>query len=98
MGLSAAVAADLSISPLRRRAVITRHRYVRHYAVLYNAACGRPYVGGGWNGGTYWGRTVYGSELLRSDPAGTTASSSLLVVVRPLPIAFTISRPPVGRR
>jgi hypothetical protein len=34
-----------------------RSRRVRHvaYGRLYDWRCGGPYVGGGWNGGTYWG-------------------------------------------
>lgn len=48
LGLSSAAAADMSI-PVRR---VARHR---HYARLYDPLCGGPYVGGGINGGTYYG-------------------------------------------
>jgi hypothetical protein len=51
--MGAAKAAELEV-PAYRRA----HRYVhrRHHRVaLYDPFCGGPYVGGGWNGGIYWG-------------------------------------------
>jgi hypothetical protein len=48
--LTTAAAADLGVEPRRAR----RH-YAGGYGRLYDAVCGGPYVGGGWNGGTYWG-------------------------------------------
>lgn len=49
--LTTAAAADLGVEP---RPVV-RRRYAGGYGRLYDATCGGPYVGGGWNGGTYWG-------------------------------------------
>ncbi len=50
--LTTAAAADMAI-PIRRG----RHvRYAGYYRERsYDLFCGGPYVGGGWNGGTYWG-------------------------------------------
>ncbi len=50
--LNKATAADLEIS--RRRTAVVKRRYVR-VARVYDAVCDGPYVGGGWNGGTYYG-------------------------------------------
>ncbi len=44
-------AAELDVYPRARR-----HARVRYYrAAYFDPFCGGPYVGPGWNGGTYWG-------------------------------------------
>ncbi|MFT4115697.1 hypothetical protein [Bradyrhizobium sp.] len=49
--MSSAAAAELAV-PARRGG----YRYARyHQSRLYDPYCGGPYVGSGWNGGTYWG-------------------------------------------
>lgn len=49
--LSSAAAAELAV-PTRRGG----YRHVSYYrSRSYDLYCGGPYVGSGWNGGTYWG-------------------------------------------
>jgi hypothetical protein len=44
-------AAELDVYPR-----VSRHARVRSYrAAFFDPFCGGPYVGPGWNGGTYWG-------------------------------------------
>jgi len=51
IGPATASAAELDV-PAYRRA----YRHGRYYrSALYDPFCGGPYVGPGWNGGTYWG-------------------------------------------
>lgn len=51
VGPASAYAAEIDVYPRARR-----YARVRHYrTALYDPFCGGPYVGPGWNGGTYWG-------------------------------------------
>lgn len=53
IALNTAVAADMAVAP--RRTVVARRRFAAGYGRLYDAVCDGPYVGGGWNGGAYYG-------------------------------------------
>lgn len=51
-----ASAAELEVPSYRRIYTERTYRVRRHYRVAsYDLFCGGPYVGPGWNGGTYWG-------------------------------------------
>jgi hypothetical protein len=59
MSLSAALdsadAAELNLPVRHHRSAIRHRHYAAYYSRLYDLYCDGPYVGGGINGGTYYG-------------------------------------------
>ena len=51
LGVATAKAAELDVPAPRAY----RHARRHYRTALYDPFCGGPYVGPGWNGGTYWG-------------------------------------------